>query len=89
MGESIPDGWMGLDCGPKSIENAKNVTKQCTHQSWVSSHRISFPQMIAKAKLIVWNGPQGVFEFPNFAKGSLAFLDVSQPHTHLCTHTAT
>ncbi|CEM12713.1 unnamed protein product [Vitrella brassicaformis CCMP3155] len=55
VGESIPDGWMGLDCGPKSIENARN--------------------MISKAKLIVWNGPQGVFEFPNFAKGSLAFLD--------------
>ncbi len=24
--------------------------------------------LIATAKTIVWNGPQGVFEFPNFAK---------------------
>eukprot|EP00921_Rhytidocystis_pertsovi_P026469 GHVQ01042700.1.p1 GENE.GHVQ01042700.1~~GHVQ01042700.1.p1 ORF type:complete len:421 (+),score=76.46 GHVQ01042700.1:232-1494(+) len=32
-------------------------------------------EMILKAKTIVWNGPQGVFEFPKFAKGSIAFLD--------------
>jgi len=51
----IPDGWMGLDIGPKSV--AANIA------------------LIASAKTIVWNGPQGVFEFPNFAKGSLAVLD--------------
>lgn len=51
----IPDGWMGMDCGPKTIENAKKV--------------------IEKAKTIVWNGPQGVFEFEKFAKGSLAYLE--------------
>ncbi|CAD7960937.1 unnamed protein product [Amoebophrya sp. A25] len=51
----IPDGWMGLDCGPKSIEANK--------------------AMIMTAKTIVWNGPQGVFEFENFAKGSLSMLD--------------
>jgi phosphoglycerate kinase len=44
----IPDGWMGLDIGPKSV--AANIA------------------LIASAKTIVWNGPQGVFEFPNFAK---------------------
>ncbi|KAH0481898.1 MAG: uncharacterized protein KVP18_000455 [Porospora cf. gigantea A] len=32
-------------------------------------------EMILKAKTICWNGPQGVFEFPNFANGSLAVLD--------------
>eukprot|EP00920_Eleutheroschizon_duboscqi_P009020 GHVT01020607.1.p1 GENE.GHVT01020607.1~~GHVT01020607.1.p1 ORF type:complete len:392 (+),score=83.82 GHVT01020607.1:900-2075(+) len=32
-------------------------------------------QMIKKAKTIVWNGPQGVFEMEKFAKGSLACLD--------------
>ena len=35
-----------------------------------------FASAIAKAKTIVWNGPQGVFEFPAFAKGSLAVLDL-------------
>lgn len=31
--------------------------------------------MIKSSKLILWNGPQGVFEFPQFAVGSLGFLD--------------
>jgi len=30
---------------------------------------------IAKAKTILWNGPAGVFEFENFAKGTKATLD--------------
>ncbi len=31
-----------------------------------------FTSEIAHAKTIVWNGPMGVFEMPNFAKGTLA-----------------
>ena len=46
----IPDGWMGLDIGPDSIELFKKV--------------------LADAKTVVWNGPMGVFEVPNFAKGT-------------------
>ena len=48
----IPDGWEGLDIGPKTIE--------------------IFSAEIAKAKTVVWNGPMGVFEFENFAKGTKA-----------------
>eukprot|EP01068_Selenidium_serpulae_P001694 Selendium_serpulae@DN1826_c0_g1_i1.p1 len=59
--EGVPDGWLGMDCGPKSIEAAK--------------------LMIAKAKLIMWNGPQGVFEMDAFAKGSLAFVDAVEEAT--------
>lgn len=46
----IPDGWMGLDIGPDSIE--------------------LFSDILSKSKTILWNGPMGVFEFPNFAKGT-------------------
>ena len=46
----IPDGWEGLDIGPKSIELFKSVLKD--------------------AKTVVWNGPMGVFEMANFAKGT-------------------
>ena len=46
----IPDGWMGLDIGPKSVE--------------------LFKKELADAKTVVWNGPMGVFEMPNFAKGT-------------------
>ena len=55
--EGIPDGWMGLDCGPKSIELYKEA--------------------ISEAKTILWNGPAGVFEFKNFAKGTKATLDAA------------
>ncbi len=50
--EAIPDGWMGLDIGPKSIVDIQNALDDC--------------------KTIIWNGPMGVFEFENFAKGTNA-----------------
>ena len=48
----IPEGFQGMDIGPKSVE--------------------LFSAEIAKAKTVVWNGPMGVFEMPNFAEGTLA-----------------
>lgn len=48
--DKIPADKMGLDIGPKTIEEFKNV--------------------ILESKTIVWNGPMGVFEFDNFAKGT-------------------
>ena len=50
--KEIPDGWQGLDAGPKSLENFKKV--------------------IMESKTILWNGPLGVFEMPNFANGTIA-----------------
>ncbi len=47
----IPNGWMGLDAGPKT--------------------NIGFSYIIAQSKTILWNGPIGVFEMPNFAKGTI------------------
>ena len=48
--DKIPADKMGLDIGPKTIEEFKNV--------------------ILKSKTVIWNGPMGVFEFDNFAKGT-------------------
>ena len=48
---AIPDGWEGLDVGPKTLE--------------------SFKKVILESKTILWNGPVGVFEMPNFAKGTI------------------
>ena len=50
--KDIPDGWMGLDIGPKTVA--------------------AFTEEIAGAKTIVWNGPMGCFEMPNFANGTMA-----------------
>lgn len=51
----IPDGWQGLDAGPKSLEN--------------------FRKVIHESKTILWNGPLGVFEMENFAKGTITLGD--------------
>ncbi|VDI57182.1 phosphoglycerate kinase [Mytilus galloprovincialis] len=34
-----------------------------------------FSEVIGRAKTIVWNGPPGVFEFPNFSKGTKSMMD--------------
>lgn len=49
--DNIPDGWMGLDAGPESLKNFKEV--------------------IQNSKIILWNGPLGVFEMDKFAKGTI------------------
>ena len=52
----IPEGWEGLDAGPSSIAQ--------------------FKELILGCNTILWNGPMGVFEFPNFAKGTIAVGNV-------------
>jgi phosphoglycerate kinase len=34
-----------------------------------------FADAISRAKTIIWNGPMGVFEMPNFARGTFAVAD--------------
>ncbi len=51
----IPDGWMGMDCGPETNKLFADVIKQ--------------------SNTILWNGPLGVFEMENFAKGTIALGD--------------
>ncbi|MCL4120452.1 UNVERIFIED_CONTAM: hypothetical protein GTU68_004999 [Idotea baltica] len=36
---------------------------------------VLFAETIKKSKTVLWNGPMGVFEFPNFAKGTKAIAD--------------
>lgn len=48
--DKIDEGWMGLDIGPESITQ--------------------FKEIIMSSKTILWNGPMGVFEMENFAKGT-------------------
>ena len=52
----IPDGWMGLDIGPKTVA--------------------AYGDQIRAAKMILWNGPMGVFEMEPFAKGTVALAEV-------------
>ncbi|HEY0827754.1 MAG TPA: phosphoglycerate kinase [Bacilli bacterium] len=49
---AIPEGWEGIDIGPKTRE--------------------LYGKTIADSKLVVWNGPMGVFEIEPFSHGTLA-----------------
>lgn len=50
--DSIPEGWMCLDIGPKTAATYRKV--------------------ILDSKLVIWNGPMGVFEMPAFSEGTKA-----------------
>jgi phosphoglycerate kinase len=48
--DDIPAGWMGLDTGPRTVEE--------------------FGAIVRSARMLVWNGPMGVFEWDAFATGT-------------------
>lgn len=50
--QGIPQGYQGMDIGPKTIQR--------------------YTTELQEARTLFWNGPLGVFEFPNFAKGTNA-----------------
>jgi phosphoglycerate kinase len=51
-GMDIPEGYMGLDIGKKTIEN--------------------YVAKLKTARMVLWNGPMGVFEFEHYNKGTFA-----------------
>ena len=48
--DSVPQGWMALDVGPKTVDE--------------------FKKELRNAKMIIWNGPLGVFEITKFSRGT-------------------
>ena len=50
--DSIPEGWMGMDIGPRTQE--------------------IFSEALKGSGTIIWDGPVGVLEWEEFAKGTLA-----------------
>ncbi len=48
--ETIPQNWMGVDIGPKSVDE--------------------FKKELRNAKMVIWNGPLGIFEISKFARGT-------------------
>ena len=59
----IPDGWMGLDVGIRTIAACEDI--------------------IENSKLILWNGPMGVFEMENFQAGTVAIANAIVKATSL------
>ena len=63
---AIPDGWMGMDAAPESIEEWKKV--------------------LLESRTILWNGPAGVFEMPNFAHGTNAIAGILAERLSGCSY---
>jgi 3-phosphoglycerate kinase len=51
----IPDGWEGVDIGPKTVELYRKV--------------------VSESKTVLWNGPMGIFEIADSAKGTFAVAE--------------
>ena len=72
--EGIPDGWLGLDCGPKSSKLFSEVigrAKVIVWNGYVILLRILWKIMTCDHV----SRPAGVFEFEAFAKGTKALMD--------------
>lgn len=54
-GADIPDGWIGVDIGPRTRER--------------------FAREIRGGKTVIWNGPMGIFETAEYARGTQAIAD--------------
>ncbi|KAL7069728.1 hypothetical protein ACQ4LE_010826 [Meloidogyne hapla] len=59
---SVVDTKSGIPEGKMGLDIGPDSTKK-------------FAQVIASAKTVLWNGPAGVFEWPNFDQGTKGLLD--------------
>jgi phosphoglycerate kinase len=63
----------GLDAGsPAEIVKSRDIPAGRLGADIGPATRAEYAQDISRAKTIVWNGPMGVFEVPQFAQGTLA-----------------
>ncbi|SCZ99132.1 BZ3500_MvSof-1268-A1-R1_Chr3-1g05830 [Microbotryum saponariae] len=76
----FPVDYITADKFAKDAQVGTATDKEGIPEGWMGldageESRKLFAEAIKKAKTILWNGPAGVFEFDNFAKGSKATLD--------------
>ncbi|MCF0167883.1 MAG: phosphoglycerate kinase [Bacteroidales bacterium] len=56
---------------PQKIFDTNNIDPEWEGMDAAPVTRAAWKEIIMKSKTILWNGPVGVFELPNFAKGTL------------------
>ncbi len=72
------DCRVGKNFSKNSLSYVKNVNNISNNEEIMDigdKTSILFYNIISKAKTILWNGPVGVFEFPNFRKGTKIIID--------------
>jgi phosphoglycerate kinase len=72
--DAIPDGWMALDIGPKSVADIQAALKPAKTVVCCSL-LVALVSVDSLCRTLCcdqfWNGPMGVFEFSNFSQGTL------------------
>lgn len=76
----FPVDYVTADKFDKEAQVGSATDKEGIPDGWMGldageESRQKYKEAILKAKTVLWNGPAGVFEFDNFAKGSKATLD--------------
>jgi len=69
----IADGFKN-EAQTKTTDN-KNIPDGWMGLDIGEKARQDFIKVIENSKTILWNGPMGVFEMPNFAKGTIAVAE--------------
>jgi len=76
----FPVDWVTANKFAEDAETGSATLESGIQDGWMGldcgeESSKQFADVIARAKVVVWNGPAGVFEFENFAKGTKALME--------------
>jgi len=76
----FPVDWVTANKFAEDAETGSATLESGIQDGWMGldcgeESSKQFAEVIARAKVVVWNGPAGVFEFENFAKGTKALME--------------
>lgn len=76
----LPVDFVTADAFSNDAASGTTTREEGIQEGWMgldvgTESRTIFSEAIKRAKVIVWNGPPGVFEFSNFSEGTKAMLD--------------
>jgi len=76
----LPSDFVTADKFDENAQVGAATKEQGIPDGWMGldigpNSTVQFAEAIGRAKTVVWNGPAGVFEFENFAKGTKGLMD--------------
>ena len=71
-GYLLPVGWSFSTIDTRNPASPRRVGGYSIEGTFGPKSIAAFGEALKGAKLVVWNGPMGVFEFPRFAEGTFA-----------------
>ena len=76
----LPTDFVVADSFSADAEHAVRTDVEGVPEGWLGldvgpASTAAFAEAVLRSKTCVWNGPMGVFEFENFAKGTKGVMD--------------